>query len=180
MLRVKANQSYLKRTIRPIYGWTQATPKSQLLDPMFDATVAGVPIYPGMAMMKTSGECVAPLNADGTPYGLSAFYEGGDGIFEISDQGGFNGCAVWVLSEQAEFEISAPAFDATVPWIEPVDGSLALVYAYTAGPKRGQLCPGGLTGLATGTTVSDKPVARLMKVNGPQKITVGGLQGRDA
>lgn len=179
MLRVKANQSYLKRTIRPIYGWTQATPKAHFLDPLFDPHVAGVNLYPGMAMMKTVGECVAPLNADGTPYGLSANYEGGDGIFEVSDQG-INTCAVWILSEQAEFEISAPAFDPTVPWVEPVDGSIALVYAYTAGPKRGVLCPGGLTGLATGTTVSTKPVARLMKVNGPQKITVGGLQGRDA
>jgi hypothetical protein len=179
MLRVPVNKSYLKRTIRPRLGWSQATPVPAFLDPQFDAVRAGVPIYPGMALMKTVGECVAPLNADGVPYGLSAFYEGGEGIFEISEQG-INACAVWVLSEQADFEILAPAFDATVPWVEPVDGSIALVHAYTAGPKRGQLCPAGLAGLPVGTTVSTLPVARLLKVAGPQKIIVGGLQARSA
>lgn len=179
MLRVPVNKSYLKRTIRPLYGWTQATPVAAFLDPQFDAVAAGVPIYPGMAMMKTVGECVAPLNADGIPYGLSSFYEGGEGIFEISEQG-VNACAVWVLSEQAQFEVLAPAFDPSVPWVEAVDGSMGLVYAYTAGPRRGQLCPGGLTGLASGVTVSTLPVARLIKVNGPTKITIGGLQARTA
>jgi hypothetical protein len=177
MFRPPASQPYLKRTIRPILGWSQATPVPFFLDPLFDPIASACPIYPGMAMMKTQGECCAPLNADGVPFGLAAFWEGGDTIFEIRDQG-INTAAVWVLSEQAQFEILAPAFDPTVPWVEPLDGSILAVHAYTAGPKRAQLVPANVTGLATGTTISDLPVARLMKVNGPNKITIGGLQAR--
>jgi hypothetical protein len=170
MLRVPVNKSYIKRTVRPLYGWTQATPKSQFLDPAWDNSV---PIYPGMAMMKTPGEGIVPLNATGVPLGLSAFYEGGEGIFEISEQG-VNACAVWVMGPDAEFEVMSPAFDDSVAWVEPVDGSSLLVGAYTAGAKRGRLCPMGTAGAGT------VPVAKLIKVNSATKITIGGLQGRSA
>ena len=53
MLRVNdINKAYLKRTIRPLYDNTQATPKSCFLDPAWDSSVD---IYPGMAVMKTLG-----------------------------------------------------------------------------------------------------------------------------
>ena len=170
MLRVPVNKSYIKRTIRPLYGWTQATPKAQFLDPAWDNSV---PIFPGMAMQKTPGEGISPLGATGIPIGLSAFYEGGEGIFEISEQG-VNACAVWVLAPDAEFEIMAPAFDDSVAWAEPVDGTGLLVHAYTAGAKRGRLCPAATVGAST------VPVCKLIKVNSATKITVGGLQGREA
>lgn len=170
MLRVPLNKSYIKRTIRPLYGWSQATPKSQLVDPAWDSSV---PIYPGMALMKTVGENVSLLNATGVPYGLSAFYMGGDGIDEITEQG-VNACAVWVLGPDAEFEILAPAFDPALAWAEPLDGTLLLVHAYVAGPLRGKLCPAGTAG------ASADPVAKLIKVNSATKITIGGLTGREA
>lgn len=168
MLRVPLAKAHIKRTIRPLYGWTQATPKAQFLDPAWDNSV---PIFPGMALMKTVGEGVSLLNATGTPYGLSAFYEGGEGIYEISEQG-VNACAAWVLGPDAEFEILAPAFDETASWVEPVDGTIALVHAYTSGAKRGRLCPAGAAG------ASALPVAKLIKINSATKITVGGLTGR--
>lgn len=173
MLRVPLTKSYIKRTIRPLYGWTQATPKSQMLDPNWNGSV---PIYPGMAMMKTVGENVTLLDAAGIPYGLSAFYEGGEGIFEISEQG-VNACAVWVLGPDAEFEILAPAFDQALTWTEPTNGTITLVHAYgSAAPvdKRGRLCPAGTANANT------TPIARLIKVVGADKIVIGGLQGRTA
>jgi hypothetical protein len=170
MLRVPLSKAYLKRTIRPLYGWTQATPKSQFIDPAWDSSI---PIWPGMALMKTVGENVTLLNGTGTPFGLSAFYMGGDGIDEITEQG-VNAVGVWVLGPDAEFEILDPAFDSAVAWVEPVDGTMLLVHAYTSGPKRGKLCPAGTAG------ASAKPVAKLIKVNSATKITIGGLTGREA
>lgn len=167
MIRVPLNKSYLKRTIRPLYAFTQATPKSVFLDPAWDNSV---PIFPGMALMKTVGENVVPVDATGHPYGLSAFYEGGDGIFEISEQG-VNAAAAWVLSPDAEFEILAPAFDETLSWVEPVNGTIALVHAYASTANRGKLCPAGTANATT------RPVARLIKVNSSTKITIGGLVG---
>ena len=169
MLRTTLAKSYIKRTIRPLYGWTQATPKSQFLDPAWNGAV---PIYPGMAMMKTVGDAVSVLDGTGIPYGLSAFYEGGDGIFEISEQG-VNACAVWVLGPDAEFEILSPAFDPALAWAEPVNGTLAEVHAYTTGVMRGVLCLAGTAG------ASSLPVAKLIKVVSATKIVIGGLTGRN-
>lgn len=165
MLRVPLNKSYIKRTIRPTYAFTQSTPKSAFLDPAWDNSV---PIFPGMALMKTSGEQVTLLNATGVPYGLSAFYEGGEGIYEISEQG-VNACAVWVMGDDAEFEILAPAFDETLSWVEPGDGTIPLVHAYTSTSKRGKLCPAGTANSST------RPIARLLRVVSSTKIIVGGL-----
>lgn len=169
MLRVPLAKAHIKRTIRPLYGWTQSTPKSQFLDPAWNNAV---PIYPGMAMMRTAGEAISLLDATGKPMGLSAFYEGGEGIFEISEQG-VNACAVWVLADDAEFEVLAPAFDEAVSWVDPGNGTVVLVHAYVAGAKRGRLCPAGTAG------ASADPVAKLVKVNSASKITIGGLTPSD-
>lgn len=173
MLRVPLALAYIKRTIRPLYAFTQATPKSQFLDPAWNDAVA---IYPGMAMMKTVGENVTLLGGSGVPYGLSAFFEGGDGIYEITEQG-VNACAVWVLGPDAEFQILAPAFDTTLSWAEPTDGTIKLVTAYTAGPKRGQLC---LSTTTDSTNIpSTTPLARLISVDSATQITIGGLYGNE-
>lgn len=174
MLRVPLNKSYIKRTIRPLYAFSQATPKSQFVDPAWDLSVD---IYPGMCLMKTVGENVTLLNAAGNPYGLSAFYMApAYGIDEITEQG-VNACAVWVMSPDAEFDILAPAFDTGASWVEPTTGAINLVSAYTeaAGAAlRGKLCPAG--------TANAHPtaIARLIKVISSTKITVGGLQGTHA
>jgi hypothetical protein len=169
MLRVPLAKAYIKRTIRPLYGWTQATPKAAYLDPAWDNSIN---IYPGMAMMRTTGEAVTLLNGTGAPMGLSAFYEGGEGIFEISEQG-VNACAVWVLADDAEFEILAPAFNDALSWVDPGTGVVTLIHAYTSGANRGRLCPAGTSGAST------KPVAKLVKVVSAQKIIIAGLTPSD-
>jgi hypothetical protein len=123
-----------------------------------------------MAMMKTVGENVSLLDGTGVPYGLCANYIGGDGIDEITEQG-VNAMAVWTLDPSAEFEILAPAFDSTLTWVEPTNGTISLVYASTTGANRGKLVPAGASGAST------RPVARLIKVVSSTKIVVGGLQG---
>jgi len=166
VLRTKMATSYIKRTIRPLYGWTQSTPASCFLDAAWDRSV---PIWPGMVFMKTLGENVTLLNATGVPYGLGGLYVGGDGIDEPLDAG-INTFAVWKLDPDAEFEILAPAFDTTATWAEVGDGTEVLVYGQTAGANRGKLVPAGTSG------ASAQPVARLLKVNSATKITIGGLR----
>lgn len=166
MIRTRLAKAYIKRTFRPLYGWTQMTPKSVFLDPAWDRSVE---IYPGMVMMRTAGENVSLLGGAGVPYGFSALYVGGDGIDEPLDAG-INAFAVWVMAPDAEAEILSPAFDDTLAWTDPGDGTEALIYVSTTGANRGKLVPAGAP------NASAAPVARLLKVNSATKITIGGLR----
>lgn len=171
MLKVPASLSYIKRSLRPQYANTQATPKSVFLDPAW----SGVDIYPGMAMVKQAGQQVtlAAATTDRV-YGLAAFYEAPVlGIKEITDQG-INATAVWTMGPDAEFAVDSPAFDATQTWTDPASaGQPTLIVAYTsaAGAKQGQLAPAG-----TANTTS-LPFARLLQVVSPTTIVIGGLNG---
>lgn len=170
MIRTRMATSYIKRTIRPLYGWTQATPASCFLDAAWDRSVA---VWPGMVFMRTSGENVSLINGTGVPYGLSALYVGGDGIDEPLDAG-INAFAVWKLGVDAEFEVLAPAFDTTATWTDPGDGTEVLLYPIVSlGGNQGKLVPAGTTGRGTlGTTAA----ARLIRVNSATKITIGGVR----
>jgi hypothetical protein len=194
VIRTYLSNDYVKRTIRPLYAWTQATPKPCFLDP---AWTRAVPIWPGMGFVRTGGDLVTLAGANSTQmgtktmagsahsgnagsdvtanavpvYGLGALYVGGDGIDELL-YAGINAFAVWVLGPDAEFEILAPAFDATATWTDPTDGTgSGLVAVSTAGSNQGMLIPA----VAAGTTTATAPVARLLKVNSATKITIGGL-----
>ncbi|MFF7198165.1 hypothetical protein ACFZAM_31215 [Streptomyces sp. NPDC008079] len=166
MIRVRAANAHIKRTFRPAYGWTQATPKAVFLDPAWDRSVN---IYPGMVLMKTTGENVTLINGVGVPYGFAGDYVGGDGFDPLLDVG-FNGFSAWVLGPDAEFEVLAPAFDDSLTWAETGTGTEVLVYAQTTGANRGKLVVSGTSGASTA------PIARLIKVNSPSKITIGGLR----
>lgn len=172
LLKVPAGLSYIKRTLRPKYANTQATPKGVYLDPAW----SGVDIFPGMAVVKQAGQQIT-LYAASTdqPYGLANFYEAPVyGIKEITDQG-INATSAWVLGPDSEFEVDSPAFDATLTWTDPTSpGVNTLVYAYTsaAGAKQGILCTSGASNAGT------IPVARLLEVKSPTTIVVGGLVGR--
>jgi hypothetical protein len=166
MLRTPLAKAHIKRTIRPLYGWTQATPNSTFLDPAWDRSVD---IYPGMCMMRgTAQDTVTLLDGTGMPFGLSALYIGGDGIDEVLEQG-VNAMACWVLGPDAEFEVLAPAFDDSLTWTWPTNGTELLVHASTASTNRGKLVPAGAS------NASAKPVARCVKINSATKITIGGL-----
>jgi hypothetical protein len=165
MIKVPLALAYIKRSLRPLYANTQATPKSVFLDPAWDKSVD---IYPGMATVKQTGQQVTLVSGAGDKlYGLANFYEAPVlGIKEITDQG-INATSVWVLGPDAEFIVDAPAFDASQTWTDGV-----LVTAIASGAKRGQLAPVGGTG-----TLLTQAFARVLSVNSPTSITIGGLQG---
>jgi hypothetical protein len=196
LIRTYLSNSYIKRTVRPLFAWTQATPKPCFLDPNW---TRAVPVWPGMGFVRTGGDLVTLAGANATQmgsaetmagtaastgstftagqgppcYGLGALYIGGDGIDELL-YAGINAFAVWVLGADAEFEILAPAFDTTQTWTDPpgsAGGSGAtLVAASTTGTNQGMLVPWSAS--STGQT---QPIARLLKVNSSTKITIGGL-----
>lgn len=177
MIRTTLAKAYIKRTLRPLYAWTQSTPKSCFLDPTWDRSV---PIWPGMVATKTSGENVTLIGgtsaatlATSLPYGLIGLYVGGDGVDEPLDAG-INTFAVWVLTPDAEFEVLAPAFDTGATWTDPGDGTEVLLYPIVSlGGNQGKLVPAGTTGRGTlGTTAA----ARLIRVNSATKITIGGVR----
>jgi hypothetical protein len=122
-----------------------------------------------------TGNAGSTVTAAAVPvYGLGALYVGGDGVDELL-YSGINAFAVWVLTPDAEFEILAPAFDATQTWTDPTDGSGAnLVGVSTQGTNQGMLVPW------SSSTAITAPCARLLKVNSPTKLTIGGLSPFDA
>lgn len=185
MIRTYLSNDYVKRTIRPLFAWTQATPKPCFLDPGW---TRAIPLWPGMGYVRSGGDLVAPAGATtaqmggktmGTAasqpvYGLGALYVGGDGIDELL-YAGINAFAVWVLSPDAEFEILAPAFDATQTWTDPTDGSgTSLVGVSLSGSNQGMLMP-----WSSSASIS-APMARLLKVNSSTKLTIGGLPSYSA
>lgn len=166
MLRTRLNSSYIKRTFRPLYGWTQMTPKSCYLDPAWDRST---PIWPGMVMTKGVGDNVTLIGGTGQiPYGFAGLYVGGDGIDEPLDVG-VNAFAVWVMTPDAEAEVLAPAFDTSLTYTD-TSGAETLLYAGTTGANKGKLVVSGTSG------ATSQPVARLLKVNSPTKITIGGVR----
>jgi hypothetical protein len=179
MIRTYLSNSYIKRTIRPILTWTQATPKPVFLDPNW---TRAVPIWPGMGFVRTGGDLVTLAGSNaaqmnnaytmyggagtsnngsvtttstlGTPpiYGLGALYVGGDGIDELL-YAGINAFAVWVLGPDAEFEILAPAFDPTSTWTDPPPATFGGASVYGAGA--------GLIGVALQNTTGAGDTAHL-------------------
>lgn len=169
MIRTTLDRVWIKRTFRPLYGWTQMTPKAMLLDPAWDRSVK---IWPGMVAMKTTGDNVTLLNGTGVPYGFFGEYIGGDDIDEPKLRG-LNTVAVWVMGPDAEAEFLAPSFDTALTWTDPGDGTLLNAYAYVSGANRGKLCLTGSSG------ASVKPVGKVLKV-ATNKLTIGGLSPIDA
>jgi hypothetical protein len=174
MLRTTLAKAFIKRTIRPLYGWEQATPVDCILDAAWAKTVD---IYPGMALMRKAtstsgaGEVVTLIDNVGVVFGLSGLYIAPVyGIDEVADSG-VSSLPVWVLGPDAEFEILDPAFDSTVPWTFPVDGTDLLVFAYTAaaGVKQGKLAPAGAA------NITAKPVARAVSRPDTNRLIIRGL-----
>lgn len=173
MIRVSIDKAWIKRPLRILYGWTQATPKAMLLDPAWDRSVA---IWPGMVAMKTRADLVTLINGTGVPMGFFGNYIGGDGVDEPSDSG-VNATVVWTLGPDAEFEVLSPSFDTGVTWTDPGDGTILMIHAYVDGVRRGTLCPAGTTGRGT---LSARPVARLLAVESASTIKIGGLNVGDS
>ena len=171
MLRTPLNLNYQKRTIRPLYANTQATPKAMFLDPAWNFAVD---IYPGMVVDKVVGVAgnVITLHATGSAaqaVGLADFFEAPTlGIRQITDSG-INACAVWVLGPDAEFVVLSPAFDTSLTYTRG-----QLLYGTATGARQGQL--------TNVLTANGDPVAKVLDITtgtlpAQSVLTVGGLRG---
>lgn len=164
-----------KRTLRPLYAQSQATPYGGFLSPLWTKTVD---IYPGMVMAKLAGEVftlagtasgggVLPA-AGNTPavslvraFGLSALFVAPTLGVDETVTSGLNVFTVWQGGPDATFEILAPAFATTQSWSETAssDGGIVMLGITNASHADG---PGKLA-LMDGTNVIETPVARLIQ-----------------
>lgn len=159
MFRVPVSNPAIKRTIRPLYAQHQATTWAGFLDPNWNRAFD---ILPGSVMTRLTKEVFAPYTgqAGAKPFGLSCFFVAPVlGIDEVADTGQ-NLFSVWVGNDDAEFEILAPAFDATADWSLPTDGSIKLL----TGNAQAKLTPASAT--------AANAIAELVDVIGADKIVV--------
>ena len=159
MFRPPLSNPAQKRTLRPLYANTQATPYAGFLDPNLNIAYD---ILPGTVMQRLYGEVFAPyVGAAGTaPFGLSALFVAPTlGVNEVSSSG--TGLfTVWVGGDQSVFEVLAPAFDTTATW-PTVTGPGR--YMLTANNK-GRLTPAGVT--------SENAIAELIEIPSADKIVI--------
>jgi len=152
-----------KRTIRPLYATTQATPWAGYLDPAWARTVD---IFPGMVMTKLANEVFTlAANAGQKGFGLAGlFVAPALGIDEVRSSG-TNNFTVWTGGLDSAFEVLAPAFDTTADYTQPTDGTKKyLTHTLTAHAKG----PGLLTPVGT-SNASTNPVAELVSVVGTSR-----------
>lgn len=159
MFKVPVSNPAIKRTLRPLYAQHQATTWAGFLDPTWNRSFD---ILPGSVMTRLTKEVFAPYTgqANAKPFGLSAFFVAPVlGVDEVADTGQ-NLFTVWVGNADAEFEILAPAFDASGDWSLPTNGSVKLL----TGNAQAKLTP-------TGATAANA-IAELIDVIGTDKIVV--------
>jgi len=190
MLRLKnlANK-YQKRTCRPIYANTQATPYSATLSDSYRSSgVLSLPaaafklqtgLIPGMVVTRLKGtEQVAVTTVNGhagaveKPFGLLANFVGGDLDEGFSGDSLQNSVGVW-RGPDAVFEILAPAFDDTGAGTPTNSQSLTTLLA-TAGAGIELLLYGGDDGrlVSMATPGTRQAVARLVERPSAGRIVV--------
>jgi len=190
MLRIRnLSNMFQKRTIRPLYGQTQAYPYAATLDPRLrntdgsfraplstdTATNSGLArtvaaftfqngLVPGTVMVKAAGEGMVVHNgaASVVPFGLLANFVGGT-LDDLQDN---NEIGVW-RGPDSVFELLYPAFD---------DTGLAAAYAAQAGATSAAGNPVLLypqTDGRLGITATAAPVvARLIERTSAAKIVI--------
>ena len=158
-----------KRTLRPLYAQSQATPYAGFLSTSW---TKAVDIDPGMVMAKLAGENftlagtasgggVLPTTGLIRAFGLSALFVAPTLGVDETTASGLNVFTVWQGGPDATFEILAPAFATTQSWSETASSTGAVVMlgitnaSHTDGP--------GKLALMDGTNVIETPVARLIQ-----------------
>lgn len=161
---------YQKRTLRVLYGQTQAYPYDAQLSPAFNRTagaltggnaIAGAKaaILPGMAAVKLAGEVVSVVGAawansstDYRAFGLFANFVGG----ELSDiPSDFDRVGVW-RGVGSVYEILAPVWDDTgLSADTTAEDGTAAKEVYLAPQAKSQLVDVG-----AGAFISPTPTAR--------------------
>jgi hypothetical protein len=94
VIRTYLSNDYIKRTIRPIFSWTQATPKPVFLDPNWTRSV---PIWPGMGFVRTVGDLVTLAGSNNAQLN-SAYGTATDGSAGAWGHAGTSGNGSYALS----------------------------------------------------------------------------------
>ena len=154
------------RTCTPLYEKYEATPYNTFLDPSDTNN-----IYSGMVMQRSGPDTVVLASggvSGARPFGLSAL-DRNPNIDDVT-QVGVNSWAVWLGGSNAFFSITAPAFDTTVAYTVPTNGSRQFLFAAsgTNGNSAGQLT----TYSGTSNTQGSAPVAELIDVISPTQIVI--------
>jgi len=197
MLRLKnlANK-YQKRTCRPLYANTQATPYAATLSDSYRSSgVLSLPtaafkfqtgLVPGMVVTRlknTEQVAVTALaaatdNATEPPFGLLANFVGGDLDEGFSGDSLQNSVGVW-RGPDSVFEILAPAFNdaGTLSDGSAISGAQSLTAAISGAGAVGSdvLLYGGPDGRLVSLSSAPsnkKPVARLVERTSASRITV--------
>jgi hypothetical protein len=170
---------YQRRTLRVLYGNTQAYPYDAQLDPSFDRTAGALAgslaitgaksaILPGMVAVKLAGEVATVSDTwdDERAFGLFANFVGG----ELSDiPSDFDRVGVW-RGVGSVYELLAPAFDDTnvATYLSSEDGTGPGEIYLNSGSK-GQLTAASN---ADYNSSAGAPTARLMKSLSANAIVV--------
>jgi hypothetical protein len=165
----KLSNKWQKRTLRVLYGQTQAYPYGATLDPSLrnsdksfrkplstDSTGGGFPLtrsadaytlknglVPGTVVVKGAGEGIVVANGANAavkPFGLLANFVGG----ELDDTADENSVGVW-RGIDSVYEVLAPAFDDTglaTAYTSATAGNPVKLYAQADG-RLGATSPGG-------------------------------------
>lgn len=156
----------VKRTIRPLYAWHQATPYAAFfdLDTGRNPTALTAFVYPGMVASKTTGELMRIATAATRPFGLFANFINGP----MDELGGGTEIGVWRGGPDATFEVLAGPDSSETPLAAPGGGWVAL-NATAGGVALASDANGRLTNAAVDAT---NRVARLVEAVSEKKIII--------
>lgn len=163
MFRTTLANVDIKRTIKPLYAYSQATPQGFVLA----ASEASKSVLPGTVLCNVGNGEVKVAETTLVPTGLSAHFAGVNefGIDEVGDSG-IDSIGVWVGGKDSQFEILAPAFDTEADWA-------AAKTALAAGTAEVLLAPNadGLLTVAT-DEAAEQCLCKLVDVTVGSSITV--------
>ena len=146
------------RTMKPRYARTQATPQAVKLN----ASVTGT-VMPGMVLSRKSDGSVVVCDGSLAPAGFAGTH---------TDELKFTNArdfAMWVLSEDAIFAITAPAFDTEANWTTALTALDSAGVCYLACDENGLLTPESSPTVPTSATC-----ARLIGMEGATTILIAG------
>ena len=158
------------RTLKPRYGYSQATPQAVTLKADYDFTKGD--IYPGTVMTRLANNTVTVCDGTNAPAGLSGSWAAPTfGIDEVRGRGGSYDMSLWVLGPDSVMAASKPAFDATANWTTAKTELTAGKAVYLKANAKGLLTLETAHAVKTAQTI-----AKLVDVESSDTIIIAGTE----
>lgn len=163
------------RSLKPRYGYSQATPQAVTLKADYDFTKGD--IYPGTVMTRLANNTVTVCGGTTAPAGLSGSWAAPTfGIDEVRGRGGSYDMSLWVLGPDAVMAVTAPAFDSAADWATAKTELVAGKVVYLKANAKGLLTLETAHAVKTAQTV-----AKLIDVEGSTTtIVIAGTEPASA